>query len=734
MQTYYTALPFTPHNTCLYRLYERETSHSITVLHGLDPIWSSCLANLVMKEDTSIVRTSPDGTRLAVGGHDSLSLWDTQTTALQCYVHNARIIRWSDKRPHSKDSLAFSSGESTVATVWRGALYILDTTTATERVTRQLSGNNVYAAAFSSGGLYLLLSIDQNLHLYRGADAFELAVLPTDQQHTSVLFTRDDGEVITGSEKGQVHFFSLSSDTLSEIPGRSISTQAGVVGLVLCHDGQSFATSGMDGAIRIYDLPSLDCVATLQRPGSGSAIGAIAYHPKEEELAAGQDGCLVLWRKETAGDWVPSIQGHHTSPIIGVGYCENGTRIYTGSQDGNVKLWENTKTQFRQPPKHKDTITCYAVDPRAPLLATGGRDMSVILWGLTKGDYLRTLLSHTREIVSLEFSEDGVLLASGSSDDRAIVWDVASGNVLHVLGPHSGCGRVLAFSEDHRHLTTATSQEIYVWELKSGELMEDREQDTQVQKRPYSAFTFDDIEEAQQTQQEAQQAQQEAQQAQREARETQQETQRPQQEARRAQQQTQRAQQEAQRAQQEAWAAQREARAARQWAQQWAQWSQRSQQEAPRWVPRWVQRWVHQEAQQAPRMAPQRAQMAEQMAQWTQWVAQRVAQQRVEEAQQREEEAQQRVREARQRAQEARQRAQEAQRWAQNAQQRAQNAQRRWAQKVTQGDDNEKWAAKYLGWRLPPGYGADTILVVQDRVVLLCMDGRVLILDMSRMD
>ena len=492
MYIYYTALPFTPHHTCLYRLYGRETSQSITVLQGLDPIWSSCLANSIMRNDTSIFLVSPDGTSLAVGGRDCISLWDTQTTALQRYLHLDSLFFGLDKDHHNKNSPAISFSKNTVATVWYKRLCISDITTAANRVTRELSGNYVYTAAFSSRGQYLLLSMDQNLHLYRGTDAIELAMLPTDQHHTSVIFTRDDGQVITGSEEGQVHFFSLSGGTLSEIPGRGIPTQAGAVGLMLCHDGQWLATSGMDGTIRIYDLLSLTCVATLQRAGGGSAIHAMAYHPKEEELAAVQDECLVLWRKGTAGDWVPSIHGHHTSPIIGVGYCENGTRIYTGSQDGHIKLWENTKTQFGQLPKHTETITCYAVDSRASLLATGSRDMSIILWLLTAGDYLRTLLSHKREILSLEFSEDGVLLASGSSDDSAIVWDVASGNILHILGPHDECGRVLAFSEDHRQLTTATTQEINVWDLNSGELMECRERDTQVPKRPYIAFTFNE--------------------------------------------------------------------------------------------------------------------------------------------------------------------------------------------------------------------------------------------------
>ena len=152
------------------------------------------------------------------------------------------------------------------------------------------------------------------------------------------------------------------------------------------------------------------------------------------------------------------------------------------------------ETQVQLSPKHTETITCYAVDLCASLLATGSRDMSVILWSLTTGDHSRTLLRHKKEILSLKFSEDGVLLASGSGDHIAIVWDVASGNVLHALGPHDGCDRVLVFSEDHRHLTTATPKEIWVWELKSGELVEFRGRETEVneaQKRPYKEVKFD---------------------------------------------------------------------------------------------------------------------------------------------------------------------------------------------------------------------------------------------------
>ena len=127
MDTYYTVLPFTP---WLYHLYEPEMSHSLTVLQGLDPIWTSCLANLVVEDNTSIVLVSLDGTRLAVGGHNYISLWDTQTTALRRYLH--KELHKGPRGLHNKHSTKISSSESTVPTIWRGCLSISDTTTVTK--------------------------------------------------------------------------------------------------------------------------------------------------------------------------------------------------------------------------------------------------------------------------------------------------------------------------------------------------------------------------------------------------------------------------------------------------------------------------------------------------------------------------------------------------------------------------------------------------------------------------
>ena len=254
------------------------------------------------------------------------------------------------------------------------------------------------------------------------------------------------------------------------------------------------------------------------------------------------------------------------------------------------------------------------------------------------------------------------------------MWDVASGNVLHVLGPHSGCGRVLAFSEDDTQLTTATSQGVYVWELKSGELMGIRERDTQVNdapKRPYSAFTFRDIEQSQELQYDSQVSRVLSQVWQQTSQLLQGLLQLLPQEGQ---------EQEEQASAQEEQGEEGEV----QEVQEVQESVQEEEQEEQHW---------RQVAQQVVQQAAHWHQMAQQVTEW--------------QARQQQEE------------QQARQQAQA------QAQELAQAA----------GDsDHAKWLTKYLGWRLPRGYRVATTLVMEDRVVHLCKDGRVLILDTSRME
>ena len=56
-------------------------------------------------------------------------------------------------------------------------------------------------------------------------------------------------------------------------------------------------------------------------------------------------------------------------------------------------------------------------------LATAGRDRTIWLWDLTRGEDVARLLGHTSYVSSLAFSPDGATLASGSGDATIRLWD-----------------------------------------------------------------------------------------------------------------------------------------------------------------------------------------------------------------------------------------------------------------------------------------------------------------------
>ena len=78
LHVYHSALPFTPHDTALYKVYCKETSHSIRVLQGVDPQWPQTLATFAGHDlPISSIACSKDGLQLASGSFDSsIRLWD----------------------------------------------------------------------------------------------------------------------------------------------------------------------------------------------------------------------------------------------------------------------------------------------------------------------------------------------------------------------------------------------------------------------------------------------------------------------------------------------------------------------------------------------------------------------------------------------------------------------------------------------------------------------------------
>lgn len=147
-----------------------------------------------------------------------------------------------------------------------------------------------------------------------------------------------------------------------------------------------------------------------------------------------------------------------------------GDQAVTATPDGQVHFWRSADSRETAVKAHGGRIRATAIHQPSNRAASAGADGQVVLYELSTGKKLRTMLAHPGGAIALAFSPDGKWLLSGGEDQQARIWNASTGESVATFAEHKGSVSAVAFSGNSSYAITGSADKTArIWEYVNNE-------------------------------------------------------------------------------------------------------------------------------------------------------------------------------------------------------------------------------------------------------------------------
>lgn len=299
----------------------------------------------------------------------------------------------------------------------------------------------------------------------------------------AITFTPDNQIMISGGNDRIITLRNLKTGKII----RTFNEHSGsIYALCISSDGQTLISGSRDTTIKIWHLHTIDTYqsnSTNRLIGDGlidtfighsDSINSIAITPNGKIIASGsEDNTIRLWDLNT-GECLATLDGHEAG-VRTIAISPDGQLLVSGSADKTIKLWQlpSMKNEPICPDPiysltgHSDDVKCLAISQDGQILVSGSQDKTIKLWNLDTGELKTTLVEHWREVNHLVISPDGRNLISCSGDETIQVWNLETLKLFHSFVGHQGAVAVVAISPEGQPLVSSSwDHTIRVWGMK----------------------------------------------------------------------------------------------------------------------------------------------------------------------------------------------------------------------------------------------------------------------------
>ncbi len=270
-----------------------------------------------------ILCAATDGARIVMGGDDGKVVSLDKKGEVTLLATDAKR-RWIDNVAlHPDGAVAWSVGKIAYVRGGKGEDKFFEVP------------STVGGLAFAPKGLRLAIAHYNGVTLWFPNMAANAEVLEWAGSHLGVVFSPDNKFLVTAMHEPALHGWRLADTRhmrMTGYPGRvrSLSWSAG---------GKALATSGADTVI-LWPFGSKDgpmgkepaMLAPLQ-----ARVSAVAYHPKQDILAAGySDGTVLMVRLNDGAEIL--VRKNGGAQVAGLAWNSKGTQLAFAAEDGDAGL------------------------------------------------------------------------------------------------------------------------------------------------------------------------------------------------------------------------------------------------------------------------------------------------------------------------------------------------------------------------------------------------------------
>lgn len=230
--------------------------------------------------------------------------------------------------------------------------------------------------------------------------------------------------------------------------------------------------------VRFLDAHTGEVKRTLTLQDYGH-VNRLAVSSVRRHLAIAGNPHVRCYDLLTRTEALSSYQGH-TNNVVATGFEVDGRWLYTGSEDGTIKVWDCRTQDCKLSYENHgmfEKVAIHSVDlhPNQVELIAGDNQGKVLVWDLTGNRVRRTLIPEEGvPIRSVSIAPDAKLVVCANHEGTCYVWQLSDEDPgddalqkihpLHKIDAHSAYILRCCFSPEAKYLaTTSADNTTNIW-------------------------------------------------------------------------------------------------------------------------------------------------------------------------------------------------------------------------------------------------------------------------------